>query len=92
MKKLLFIILLAPITAYGETPSTACPSGYIQVNEPDVTLNASTCPANFTKTGYAPSCLVSSPEKICYMYIPTSQTFTDDQGTYEYTDICELTL
>ncbi|MBQ7128137.1 MAG: hypothetical protein IJO18_04115 [Alphaproteobacteria bacterium] len=89
MKRLIFLLVGAPIVAYATAPSTSCPAGYIAIDEPQITI-ATTCPSGTTAIGTAESCLVSSPSGDCIMYAPAGVSYTDESGTYEFTDACAM--
>lgn len=89
MKKIASIIILYPIMATAATPDTSCPSGYVAITEQQITI-ATSCPSNTTPAGTAETCLATSPTGSCIMYIPANTSYTDDTGTYEYTEPCAL--
>ncbi len=89
MKRILFLLAGAPIVAYATAPSTSCPTGYIAIDEPQITI-ATTCLSGTTAIGTAESCLVSNPAGDCIMYAPAGVSYTDDTGTYEFTDACAM--
>ena len=89
MKRILFLFALAPIVAYATAPSTSCPTGYIAIDEPQITI-ATNCPSGTTAVGTAESCLVSNPAGNCIMYAPAGVSYTDESGTYEFTDACAM--
>ena len=89
MKRLIFLLMLVPIVAYATAPSTSCPSGYIAIDAPQITI-ATTCPSGTTAIGTAESCLVSNPAGDCIMYAPAGVSYTDSTGTYEYTEACPM--
>ncbi len=89
MKRLLFLFIFAPVMANAAAPSTSCPSGYVAIDTPYITI-ATECPSGTIAVGTAESCLVSSPSGDCIMYAPVGMSFTDDSGTYEYTEPCAL--
>ena len=89
MKRIIFLLAGAPIVAYATAPSTSCPTGYIAIDEPQITI-ATTCPSGTTAIGTAESCLVSNPAGDCIMYAPAGVSYTDNSGTYEYTEPCPM--
>ena len=89
MKRIIFLLAGAPIVAYATAPSTSCPTGYIAIDEPQITI-ATNCPSGTTAIGTAESCLVSNPAGDCIMYVPAGVSYTDDTGTYEFTDACAM--
>lgn len=92
MKRNIFLfVLLAPSLAFADAPSTSCPSGYIAIDAPYITV-ATNCPSGTVEIGDngAYSCLVSNPSRNCIMYAPVGMSFTDDSGTYEYTEPCVM--
>ena len=89
MKKLNFIFYILMCPAFATTPSTSCPSGYIAIDEEYLTI-ATSCPSGTVSVGTAESCLVSSPSGDCIMYAPAGVSYTDDSGTYEFTDACPM--
>ncbi|MBQ8294774.1 MAG: hypothetical protein IJX89_05320 [Alphaproteobacteria bacterium] len=90
MKYLMFLSWFFVVGgAYAAAPSTSCPSGYVAIDDTYVTI-ATSCPSGTTATGTAESCLVSSPSGDCIMYAPAGVSYTDDSGTYEFTDACAM--
>ncbi len=86
-----FILLIGLLVSPGfaAAPSTSCPSGYIAIAAPNITI-ATSCPSGYVSVGTAESCLVSNPSGDCIMYAPVGMSYTDDSGTYEYTEPCAL--
>ena len=78
------------MVARAAPPSTSCPTGYIAIDEEYLTI-ATTCPSGTVSAGDAESCLVSSPAGDCIMYAPAGVSYTDDSGTYEFTEACPMT-
>ena len=89
MKRIIFLLAGAPIMAYATAPSTSCPTGYIAIDEEYITI-ATSCPSGTISIGTAESCLVSNPAGDCIMYAPAGVSYTDDTGTYEFTDACAM--
>lgn len=89
MKRVIFLIACAPIVAHATAPSTSCPAGYIAIDEEYITI-ATNCPSGTISAGTAESCLVSNPAGSCIMYAPAGVSYTDDTGTYEFTDACPM--
>lgn len=89
MKRIIFLFCLVPLSAIAAAPSTSCPSGYVAINSPYITI-ATSCPSGTVSVGTAESCLVSSSAGSCIMYAPAGVSYTDDSGTYEYTDVCPM--
>ncbi|MBE6459358.1 MAG: hypothetical protein E7009_00010 [Alphaproteobacteria bacterium] len=89
MKRIIFLLAGAPIVAYATAPSTSCPAGYIAIDEEYITI-ATTCPSGTVSVGVAESCLVSNPAGDCIMYAPAGVSYTDESGTYEFTDPCAM--
>lgn len=89
MKKYLILFLLLPCVAKAETPSTTCPTGFVAVDETYLSI-ATSCPTDTHSAGTADSCLETSPSGTCVMYIPAGTSYSDDSGTYEYTEPCPL--
>ena len=79
----------AGVCILGNAPATDCPSGYIAIDRPYITL-ATSCPSGTTAIGDAESCLVSNPAGDCIMYAPAGVSYTDESGTYEFTDACAM--
>lgn len=90
--KHLFILGLffMPILAMAAGPSTTCPSGFVTVDEPYLTVENGSCPAGYTAAGTASSCLVASPDGSCMMYAPANTQYSNDYGTYHFNQICPL--
>ena len=78
------------MVARAAAPSTSCPAGYIAIDESYITI-ARTCPSGTVSAGDAESCLVSNPAGDCIMYAPAGIPYTNDSGTYEYTEACPMT-
>lgn len=78
-----------PVVVHATTPSTSCPAGYIAIDSPQITI-ATTCPTGTASIGTAESCLASNPAGVCIMYAPAGVSYTDDVGTYEFTDACPM--
>lgn len=90
MKRIIIVCsVMMPVVANAAAPSTSCPAGYVEVAE-SLTISGGACPSGTTSIGTADSCLVASPAGSCMMYAPTGMTFTDDTGSYEFTEICPL--
>lgn len=91
MKKLIITIFLAPVATHAAAPATSCPSGFVAINEPYLTIANGLCPSGTTSVGAAPTCLSTNPVGSCMMYAPAATTYTDASGSYEFTQICPLT-
>ena len=89
MKRIVFLVAFIPSFALAAVPSMSCPSGYVVIDEPYITV-ATTCPSGAIAVGTAESCLVSNPAGICIMYAPAGVSYTNDFGTYEFTDVCPM--
>ena len=89
MKRIVFLLACVPIVARAAAPSVSCPSGYIAIDAPYITI-ATSCPSGTVSIGDAESCLVSSPSGSCIMYAPVGMSFTDASGTYEFTEPCTM--
>ncbi len=89
MKRTIFLLVCVPLVAHAAAPGTSCPLGYTLVDSPNITI-ATSCPSGYTAVGDAESCLVSSPTGDCIMYAPVGMSFSDDSGTYEYTEPCVM--
>lgn len=93
MKHLIFLLCILAGPAFAAAPSTECPKTmlgyYIAITEPYITI-ATSCPSGTTAVGTAESCLVSYPDGVCIMYAPVGMSFTDDTGTYEFTEPCTM--
>ncbi|MBP3316197.1 MAG: hypothetical protein J6L70_01175 [Alphaproteobacteria bacterium] len=89
MKRIIFFLMCVPILAHAAAPSVSCPSGYIAIDMPDIII-ATSCPSGYVSVGTAESCLVSNPAGTCIMYAPVGMSYTDDTGTYEFTDACPM--
>ena len=79
----------AGVCILGNAPATDCPSGYIAIDEPQITI-ATTCPSGTISAGTAESCLVSDPAGDCIMYAPAGVSYTDAPGTYDFTEPCAM--
>lgn len=90
-----FLVLLLTIgciftKAYAASPSLTCPTGYIEIEAPYITIAETTCPSGQTNIGIAYSCLESSPTFSCIMYAPADVTYSDESGSYTFTSACPL--
>ncbi len=91
MKPLIVIVsLFVAGGAYAAAPATSCPSGFVAVDEPYLTIANGSCPSGTTSVGAASTCLATSPSGTCMMYAPTATAYTDTAGSYEFTEICPL--
>ena len=68
---------------------TTCPSGYVAINEPDITI-ATTCPSSTVALNDVQTCLRENPESVCYMFAPKGVTYVDSVGEYRFNDICTM--
>ena len=89
MKRIVFLFVCVPLVAHAAAPITSCPSGYIAIDTPHITI-ATECPSGYIVIGEAASCLVSSPSGDCIMYAPVGISYTDSTGTYEYIEPCTM--
>ena len=89
MKNIILFFCVVPVLTFANTPSTSCPTGYIALDEEYITV-ATTCPSGTISVGTAESCLGTTTNGECYMYTPVGMSFTDDSGTYEFTDVCPM--
>lgn len=89
MKRIILLLAGIPMVLHAATPGTSCPSGYVAIDEEYLTI-ATECPSGTASVGTANSCLVSSPAGSCIMYAPVGVSYTDDSGTYEYTEACVM--
>ena len=88
MKRLIFVfcILVSPAIATDRS----CPSGYKSSSVQGVI--AGTCPSytmevrSITTT----SCFDQNADARCFLYLSEGTPYTDDTGTYEYTDACRI--
>jgi len=85
-----FLLSVVPITLYGAPPATSCPTGYITIVESNMIIAANNCPAGYKSADTATSCLTETPTGTCMMFAPAGMKFSDDSGTYEFTEICPL--
>lgn len=90
---LLFFML--PFACRSNGYSTECPSGYIAINLPYVSI-AMQCPSGTVALGEEylgvddVPCEYIGRNGICMMYMPAGNSYTDSVGTYEYTEPCAL--
>ncbi|MBP3316361.1 MAG: hypothetical protein J6L70_02045 [Alphaproteobacteria bacterium] len=89
MKRIVFLFICLPLLVHAATPSTSCPSGYIAISAPAITI-ATSCPSGYIAIGTAESCLAETPAGACIMYVPAGISYTDNNGTYEFTNVCPL--
>lgn len=91
MKRIvIFLSILMPAAANAAALATSCPAGFVAVDEPYLTIEKGVCPSGYTSADTANSCLISSPAGSCMMYAPAGITYTDDTGSYQFTEICPL--
>ena len=88
MKKIAFIIAFMPMCAYSVAPSTSCPTGYVTVTRSNFIM-ATACPTGYVAARKLNSCLNNATYD-CWLYAPAGMSFTDESGTYEYTDVCPM--
>ena len=86
MKKLIFIFAIIG-SAYGAELITSCPAGWTSVTQDSATI-ANSCPSDYTSAGSVTSC-ATSQDDTCWLFAPTGVSFSDDAGTYEFTEVCE---
>ena len=89
MKKSAILLCFFAMSANAASPSSSCPAGYTAIDEPTVIV-ATSCPSGTTAVGTVQSCLVASPGWGCIMYAPAGVSYTDDFGTYNFTDVCPM--
>ncbi len=89
MKRIILLLAYIPMVLHAAAPITSCPSGYVAIDEEYLTI-ATSCPSGTISVGTAESCLVASPSGSCIMYAPAGVSYTDDSGTYEFTDACPM--
>lgn len=87
---------------YGKTgPDTDCPSGYIAIEEQDITLFYHTTSINYycpdgmvfgesVGSGETTSCLIAEPLGECYMFVPPGKMYTDASGKYGFAGLCAM--
>lgn len=94
MKKLLIFVFLGALSsgAFAASAITTCPAGYTSVVESAFTIVDGACPAGTTNVDSMAksTCLVSAPAEACFLYAPANTDFTDNTGTYQFSDICPL--
>lgn len=90
--KLVFILIMIcmPVGAFAAAPSTSCPTGFIAKYNYSLTIFDGSCPTGYVSLGTATSCLVSAPSGVCIMYAPANTPYTDNAGTYEFTNACAM--
>lgn len=88
---LLFVMsYFMPIyNADAAAPTEQCPNNYTAIELSDIVLANADCPSDYVSIGAADSCLVSEPNGVCIMYAPAGVTYTDETGSYEYSEACE---
>lgn len=90
MKKIILAICILPVCAWGGKLLTSCPAGYYMISGDTASTIAETCPTGYYAVSTAESCLADSFVGACFMYAPVGMSFTDDTGTYEFTDACTM--
>lgn len=74
---------------FAAGPVTVCPSGYIAVEEEFIQLMGN-C-AVYNTVGSVNSCINgTSIDGVCMMYAPANTTYSDETGSYEFTEDCPL--
>lgn len=82
---MLFACFVWPV--FAGAPSTSCPDGLVAIRENDVVI-ATECPRGTVGVTIT-SCLETAVDG-CYMYAPVGMSYTDDTGTYEFTEACPM--
>ncbi len=92
MKKIIFLICLQTVAAFGATPLTECPSGASVADSTyagGIELYSGSCPSGMLTVGTAVSCM----ERIvagCILYAPVGMSFVENGHTYEFDGVCPL--
>ena len=81
----LYILCICDL--YAEGPSETCPENWMTLESSDVILASETCPSGYVQVGDVESCLVSEVSG-CALFVPAGVAFTDETGSYSYTDFC----
>lgn len=75
-----------------ESGTPTCPTGYTQIKAPIAIDVANTsCPDGYVDVGDVTSCLATSPDTLCMMFITTDMRFSDDTGIFGFSEICPYT-
>lgn len=77
--------------AGAATPPTSCPSGYVAVVVENATIgNSSSCPSGYKKIENIDVCTGSGSGAGCALYALANKEYTDNTGTYIFTQNCPL--
>lgn len=88
----LVIFMMGVKSTLAAAPDTSCPSGFVAIDEPHVTI-ATSCSDDTIAVEESPvPCLIplASDYPSCIMYAPVGMAFTDDSGTYQFTEACAM--
>ena len=86
MKKLIFIFAIVGSANSAEL-MTSCPNYRVPVIDNSAII-ANTCPSGYVSVGNVDSCITNGAGT-CWLFAPTGISFSDDAGTYEFTEVCE---
>lgn len=83
-------------TVYAAGPTTSCPSGYIEVIEKGLFFsnglsNFGTWPAGYGKPPLCYRSDITSVSPTCFVTTMTNTTYTESNGSYQYTSACPYT-
>lgn len=94
MKILVFFLMFFCfiIDSFGGSPITECPSGFIAVEEENYNIldETASCPIGTQAISVYNNSCSDDPSFDCIMYAPSNTQYTDETGTYIYTEICPL--
>ena len=94
MKRMIIFALLisGPCVAFAAdgVMRTGCPSGYIRIEESYHKLMNGVCVNGYRCLSFpVNTCLVDSPENVCYLFAESNVSYTEPDGsTYEFSLYC----
>lgn len=81
----------APVPEATWTNHSQCPSGFLAVSYDNLTLANSSCPSGAASIGTITACDdIGTDDQECGLFMPAG-TYTDQTGTYEYSEPCPWT-
>lgn len=92
MKKLFILfMLLFPVYGFADAPSTSCPtSDSSSSSEALIQITNNPCPSGYLQLNMKGANCEGEQygQIICYLYASANYGYTDEPGTYEFTDHC----
>ena len=91
MKNVLMAVFIASyfMLCMDDGWAMSCPDGWYAIDESYTSID-NTCSTGYMDMGSAETCDVANPNSECYLFAPTGVSYSDNSGTYEYTEPCEF--